>query len=598
VFVNDGTADFAREDYPASSAPVALRAADVDGDSDLDVLVANIEADELAVLENEGGRFAAPLTVPLEAAPSAIATGDLDGDGDIDAVAACFSDDVVKVVLNQRGELVSAATHAVGEGPINIALGDADGDGDLDVLAANFLGDSVSLLENRGGGAFEPFIEIPVGSRPCAVVAADLDGDRIIDILSANLESNDVSVIRSRSLLRTARSFPVGGDGPVHGVGADLDGDGDADIVTVNIRSADVSVLLNETPPPSKDDKDGDGIPDECEPDCNANDTPDDLDVASGTSPDCNQNEIPDECELGAGDCDGSGVPDDCELEGRDCDGNGVLDSCDVAGDAPDENGNERPDACDPLVVVTLGEVPAEIVFEDGERALAFAGSLTSTNHVAPLEWTAASFANITASSAAAVVDRARMFLDTNANGRLDRFDTEVAAAGFGGEGGNRVEPSFRVLLEAGEPTPFLLVLDRAEVAEGEGPAPSSGGLVPGEDGRNWKGPERNGAVAFTSRLLAALAALALPALLAAAARHGRRPRLAPTAAAALVLATLLAAGLAGSGCSGDDDDRDDPDPPPLIVSELQTRLTGLGFDAEAEPVVQGLPATAWVFEL
>lgn len=60
-------------------------------------------------------------------------------------------------------------------------------------------------------------------------------------------------------------------------------------------------------------DIDGDGIPDDCEPDCNRNQIPDDEDIASGGSTDCNANGIPDDCE---------GLPD--------CDGDGLLDACTV----------------------------------------------------------------------------------------------------------------------------------------------------------------------------------------------------------------------------------------------------------------------------
>ena len=41
----------------------------------------------------------------------------------------------------------------------------------------------------------------------------------------------------------------------------------------------------------------GDGIPDECEPDCNGNGVPDDWDITSGFSHDANGNGVPDECD-------------------------------------------------------------------------------------------------------------------------------------------------------------------------------------------------------------------------------------------------------------------------------------------------------------
>ncbi len=57
------------------------------------------------------------------------------------------------------------------------------------------------------------------------------------------------------------------------------------------------------------------GVPDECDPDCNGNGIPDDFEIASGQ----------------AQDCDGNGQPDECDLVGGDCDGDGVLDVCQAA---------------------------------------------------------------------------------------------------------------------------------------------------------------------------------------------------------------------------------------------------------------------------
>lgn len=97
------------------------------------------------------------------------------------------------------------------------------------------------------------------------------------------------------------------------------------------------------------EDTNGNGTPDECEVDCNANGTYDRLDlIPFGTSYDCNCNFIPDECDTGSGaslDCDGNGVPDECE----DCNGNGIGDACDISGGASDDcNGNDIPDDCEP----------------------------------------------------------------------------------------------------------------------------------------------------------------------------------------------------------------------------------------------------------
>ncbi|MFH0983157.1 MAG: hypothetical protein V2A79_16680 [Planctomycetota bacterium] len=89
---------------------------------------------------------------------------------------------------------------------------------------------------------------------------------------------------------------------------------------------------------PSQADCDGDGTGDACQPgatDCNANDIPDDCDLAAGTSQDCNTNAVPDECDLAAGaslDCNGTAVPDECEaIGGGDFDADGGVNLDDYA---------------------------------------------------------------------------------------------------------------------------------------------------------------------------------------------------------------------------------------------------------------------------
>ena len=92
-------------------------------------------------------------------------------------------------------------------------------------------------------------------------------------------------------------------------------------------------------------DCNGNGIPDECEDDCNENDYPDDCDISDGISEDCQPDGIPDECQLEGNDCNGNLVPDDCELFHNDCNGNSIPDDCELVNN--DCNGNLAPDECD-----------------------------------------------------------------------------------------------------------------------------------------------------------------------------------------------------------------------------------------------------------
>ena len=111
----------------------------------------------------------------------------------------------------------------------------------------------------------------------------------------------------------------------------------------------------------SEGDCDDDGIPDNCELDCNENSIPDNCDIIFGFSQDCNENGVPDECDIAGG------------LE-EDCNGNDIPDSCDIAeGTEEDCNGNDVPDSCE-LEVVFQEE--AKLLSSDGEWYDEFGWSL------------------------------------------------------------------------------------------------------------------------------------------------------------------------------------------------------------------------------
>ena len=108
----------------------------------------------------------------------------------------------------------------------------------------------------------------------------------------------------------------------------------------------------------TSNDVNGNGIPDECEVDCNENGVPDHWDIKTGTSEDCNANGIPDECDTADGssnDVNSNSIPDECEA---DCNGNGSPDDWDVVtGWSEDCNGNLIPDECDLEVQIPEGAV-------------------------------------------------------------------------------------------------------------------------------------------------------------------------------------------------------------------------------------------------
>ena len=240
-----------------------VRAADFDGDGDLDLVVAAFgwrEIGSILLLENQTTDWDHPKFVPrvLDERHGAIhvPVADLNGDGKPDFVALISQEhETVVAFLNEGGgrfrqETIWTAPHPA-YGSSGIELVDLDGDGDLDVLYTN--GDAIDnllirpehgvrWLENRG--AF-PFVQHELAAMPGVhrAVAADFDGDGDLDILAVSFlprtQIPEQSELDSIILLEQVRpgefvrhTVERGNSSHVTCVAGDLFGDGRIGFVT------------------------------------------------------------------------------------------------------------------------------------------------------------------------------------------------------------------------------------------------------------------------------------------------------------------------------------------------------------------------------
>jgi hypothetical protein len=152
VLINDGEAHFrdaTRERWPQSgtSRTQDIELADVDGDGDLDVIVANEGQNELFV--NDNGRLVDETTsrLPeLQDESREIRAVDVDGDPDILAPSTDFSatgaGDYLALLNDGRGRFTAAGAgvvlpqSATGNG-FDVEVADFDGDGRVELLLCN-----------------------------------------------------------------------------------------------------------------------------------------------------------------------------------------------------------------------------------------------------------------------------------------------------------------------------------------------------------------------------------------------------------------------------------------------------------------------------
>jgi len=252
--VDNGYAAFSPPvNYGAGDRPISVFCADLDGDGDLDLALANDLSDNVSILKNKGdGTFQAEVNYSAGRYPGSVYCADLDGDSDLDlAVANYLSDNVSILKNNGDGAFLAKVDYVAGDGPFSLFCADLDGDGDLDLAVENTESYNVSILKNNGDGTFQTKVDYPAGQKPWSVFCADLDGDSDLDLAVANggvspSYDSSVSILKNNGdgTFQAKVDYPAGLE-PASVFCADLDGDTDLDLAVANCLGRSVSILKN-----------------------------------------------------------------------------------------------------------------------------------------------------------------------------------------------------------------------------------------------------------------------------------------------------------------------------------------------------------------
>ena len=245
---------------PPIAAPAHVQAIDIDGDGDVDLVVAslgvlfpsNARIGSVVILENDGQQhFTVHIVADHVARVADVRAGDLDGDGDNDLAVAGFGyDDGETMWLENRGGW-QFEPHLLQHlsGPINAEIVDIDGDGDLDIVSlVSQEWEEIWAFVNDGRGHFTAKLvwgaaNADFGSSWITIV--DLNRDGRPDVLYSNGDAFDYAPANRRPWHGVQWLENKGNaqfdyhriadfSGASSPQAADIDGDGDLDVVVVS----------------------------------------------------------------------------------------------------------------------------------------------------------------------------------------------------------------------------------------------------------------------------------------------------------------------------------------------------------------------------
>ncbi|MCA9126038.1 MAG: VCBS repeat-containing protein, partial [Planctomycetales bacterium] len=243
LLINDGLGNYSDSglDFGVDgTSSVAM--ADLDGDGDLDLYIANVASTPFLpvplsardrVFFNDGnGNFTASGQELDKVSSYAALAGDLDNDGDIDIVTGS------QVQLNDgTGQFTSIAfAYDTIEVSATAELADLDGDGDLDVVDTGSGYGDLQIYWNDGNGVFTSSNQ-NLPDEVYDVSVGDLDGDGDVDLFVNRIgkqygshPSPSMILVNDGKGNFEGDTIEVGGDGVEHISGEIADFDGDGDL--------------------------------------------------------------------------------------------------------------------------------------------------------------------------------------------------------------------------------------------------------------------------------------------------------------------------------------------------------------------------------
>lgn len=238
-----------------NSHPVRITAADLNGDSYLDIAVVNEVTDNVGVfLGNGDGKFSTQtmLSTGSHTLPRSIAINDFNGDNYLDIAVVNHRDQNIGVFLGHGDETFDIQKTSFTEGgfkPYDITAGDFNSDTRQDIVFSYFI-KKIGVMLGYGNGTFGESRQFTVESHGLAypIAVVDLNRDNHLDVVVGQNHPYTIAILladgNGNFEMQTIFSTDLPGYFTQIAVD-DFNDDGYQDIIAADTDSGSLDLLLN-----------------------------------------------------------------------------------------------------------------------------------------------------------------------------------------------------------------------------------------------------------------------------------------------------------------------------------------------------------------
>jgi hypothetical protein len=249
TLLGNGDGSF-EEQIPSFSAPdpYVLATGEFTGDAFPDLAIIHSASMLLTIMKGNGdGHFNEIQRVNLEKTPTSVLVSDFDGDGKDDIAVSLRLDRIMIFKGTGKGFFILTSDFDPGDTPTGMEARDINRDTKMDLIIANNgnIGRSIAIFAGNGDGTFKKAYVKKTKLVPLLVGSADFNLDDITDLVVVYGERNTLGLLLGQKDGGFADPIPFGAEGgPADLVIWDFNSDGKPDLAVPNNLSHSLSILL------------------------------------------------------------------------------------------------------------------------------------------------------------------------------------------------------------------------------------------------------------------------------------------------------------------------------------------------------------------